>query len=551
MSLYVQPIKYVKNLTGGDLEHTNTGTTFSAGEYQEVDELILYRLNDSQFQTWWDAGSLMYAEANDSSADFTNKYEGWHRLFNYSMNTPFISSTNRSNNFDAESMQEAAEEIDFRQIIKEPTGFLNNTDSEISFNDGTLTFSIEPVGDSFSFWNRGKRFDRDSADTVAITDTEGTWFIYYNSSGVLTASQTIWDFETDVFVSVLYWDATNNKAIWMLDERHGVAMDWSTHQYLHRTRFTQIDDPYEDFPLGDYISQGDGSLDTHAQFSLGNGTIHDEDLAHAITNSATPTNPFEQKLSTVAYIPLYYVSGASDVRKISATAFPVSYDGVNPIDYNYFNTSTELFSLENAADGEYLNMFYFATNNIDEPIVGILGRVASTNVASVLNEQATDVLEQFPFQEYTLLYRIIYKTDSNYTNTPKAALYLFNDLRYLSETQDRYLWECGYNANAGVRRYMERLGLGMDEAPFPMPEDGYVRTITLQTTAINTGTIGVFLDTDLVTPVFSITMTAKSYERFDVTRFFNQDDKLVFKVTSGTFSKPQLTVINQTNIDTD
>lgn len=438
---------------------------------------------------------------------------------------------------------------DMETVTREPTGFPNKTDSTISFTDGTLTFAIAPVSSGFDFWSKGKKFTVTSSDSVVITDTEGIWFVYYTDAGVLTASQSFWSFSDHVFVSILYWDATNNKAIMLLDERHSLTMDWATHQYLHQTRFTQIDNKYDDFTLGNFTSEGDGSLDTHAQISIGNGKIHDEDLLHEITNDATPTEPFEQKLSTVAWIPIYYINGTDDIRKVDATAFPVIYDGINPIKYNYFNPSTEQFSIEYAGDGEYMNVFVFATNNINEPVIAIPGRVATTEVASVLNEEAADILEFFPFQEYVLLYRLIFKTDSAFTNTPKAALYLFDDLRYLSETQDRYLWECGYNANAGVGRYMERLGTPMDEAPFPMPEDGYVRTITLQTTASNTGTISFFLSTDLVNPVFSISLTADSFERFDIVQFFNQDDKLVVQVTAGSFSKPQLTVINQTNIE--
>lgn len=455
---------------------------------------------------------------------------------------------NVGNDYDAENCQDALEEIDFRQLRKEPTGFPNNTDSTIAFDDGALTFSITPVGASFDFWYRGKGYTKTSVDSVVITDTEGSWFIYYNSSGVLTASQSVWSFETDAFVAVIYWNATNNEAIWMLDERHGLVMDWKVHQYLHRTRFTQIDDPYTDFILGDYISEGDGSLDTHAQLSIGDGSIHDEDLLHAITNDATPTEPFEQKLSTTAYIPIYYVSGTDDVRVVDATAYPVIWDGVNPIQYNKLDGGT--FSLDYASDGDYMNMFIFATNNIYEPIVAIAGRVASDNVAAVINEESDDVLEEFPFQEYVLLYRIIFKTDSNFTNEPKAAMYLFNDLRYLSDIQDRYLWECGYNANAGSGRYMERLGLSMDEAPFPMPEDGYLRTVTIQTTASNTGVMGLYLIGDLVNPVTTLSLSDESFKRFDLAQFFSQDDKLVFKVYSGTFSKPQVTVINQTDIET-
>lgn len=545
----IDPDKYLKNTTGGDLEHTNTGETWPAGEYKAVDKDILYRLNDSQLWGWFDAGSLYYAEDDDGTADYTDKYEGWHRLFNYGIGTPMLDRTVRSaSDYEALTLQQGLEEIDFRQLLKDPTGFETNTDTTISFNDGTLTFTIAPTGASFDVWQRGHRFAKTSSESVVITDTEGVWFFYYTTAGVLTASQTIWDFETHAFVAAIYWDATNNKHIWLEDERHGLQWSWSEHRYHHRTTFTQLDDPYNDFLLGDFISGGDGSLDSHATFGLGNGAIHDEDLKHSIADAASPSNPFEQILSPIAKVPIYYVSGTDDIRRIDATDYAVIWDGTNTIKYNKLDAG--VFSLDNVPNGGYCNMFVFATNSIDEPIVAIAGRVGSTNAALVLSETARDVAGEFPFQEYVFLYRLIFRTDTSYTNEPKAVLYLFDDLRYLGETQDRYLWECGYGALASTDRYMERQGQSMDLTPFPIPEDGFIRTVSLQTTALNTGVMGFYLSTDLVNPLFTISFSNESFNQFEQTQAVDKGDLIVCKVVSGSFNKPQLTVINQTNIDT-
>jgi len=82
-------------------------------------------------------------------------------------------------------------------IQEEPTGFpidpttgeIATGDSTISFTDGTLTLSIQPVAASFDFYISGQKHIS-TGDTVTITDTEGLWYIYYNESGVLTATQT-------------------------------------------------------------------------------------------------------------------------------------------------------------------------------------------------------------------------------------------------------------------------------------------------------------------------------------------------------------------------
>lgn len=114
MALLVKPTKYIKNTTAGDIDHVNTGMTFVAGEYQEVDESIIYRFMDSYLEVLFDSGSLIYAEADDGSADYTNKYVGWMLLFNFGLGHLFLSPSNsdRTNNFTSINVQQALEEID-------------------------------------------------------------------------------------------------------------------------------------------------------------------------------------------------------------------------------------------------------------------------------------------------------------------------------------------------------------------------------------------------------------------------------------------------------
>jgi len=90
--------------------------------------------------------------------------------------------------------------------VTEGTGFVDPANSTLSFDDGTRIFSITPVGDSFVFWAFGTRFEKTEADTVQIDDVDALWYISYNSSGVLVASQTIWNLSTQVPVATVLWD---------------------------------------------------------------------------------------------------------------------------------------------------------------------------------------------------------------------------------------------------------------------------------------------------------------------------------------------------------
>lgn len=112
--------KFIKNITGSDLFHIITGTSFISNNYTEVDKSLLYLLNDSQLWGWFDDGSVIFALSDDGLNDVTNKYEGWHRLFNYSFGIPFLSNSNsdRNNGFTAESVQEAIEEASSNSTSK-------------------------------------------------------------------------------------------------------------------------------------------------------------------------------------------------------------------------------------------------------------------------------------------------------------------------------------------------------------------------------------------------------------------------------------------------
>jgi hypothetical protein len=79
----------------------------------------------------------------------------------------------------------------------------------------------------------------------------------------------------------------------------------------------------------------------------------------------------------------------------------------------------------------YAAVWIFATNNHDEPIIGILGqREDSTEDDAKDNNVPEDLsLGTLPFVEGKLLYRLIFITNSGYANTPKAALRDVRDYR--------------------------------------------------------------------------------------------------------------------------
>lgn len=302
-----------------------------------------------------------------------------------------------------------------RGITLEPTGFVNRVDSVISWNDSTRQISVTPVGASFDYYIKGERYHKTTTQTATITDTDGSWFIYFNGD-TLVASQTPWSFDT-TWLAFAIWDATNNKFIFVADERHGLVMDHATHSRLHRVNHTQIENG--GFQLGNYVLNGDGSSDDHARISITNGYVHDEDIRIQVVNTATPSNPFEQKLNPIAWAPIYYKSGTA-WRRHDATQFPVIYDGVDTIQYNLDTAGS--WSLANVTNGHYVEMWAFMTTNIDEPFIFILGQRDMATVLNVSDPDLLEITEGLPFSEFKFLYKLIFRSSTSYTNTPKALL---------------------------------------------------------------------------------------------------------------------------------
>jgi hypothetical protein len=92
--------------------------------------------------------------------------------------------------------------------VNQSTGFVDPAASSLAFNDTTREFTITPVSESFVFYAFGVRYEKEEAESVIIDDVVGQWYISYNASGVLVASQTIWDLSTQVPVGSVYWSGS-------------------------------------------------------------------------------------------------------------------------------------------------------------------------------------------------------------------------------------------------------------------------------------------------------------------------------------------------------
>ncbi len=306
----------------------------------------------------------------------------------------------------------------------EPTGFVNRTDSSISFNETTREFTITPVAPEFVFYVRGIRHTKTAAESITISNVEGPHYIHYDVTGALVEMPSI-QFLTHSFVCYIYWDATNGRATVVADERHGITMDAATHSYLHNSLGTQY---ISGLDIGNYTTTGTGAVNADATFSITNGLLFDEDIRIPITHSATPSLPLEQVLTPVASTSALYRSGSTLWVRDTATNFPVRLV-TSRIAFNDENGGN--WTLTEASEGSYVAAWVFSTNDLRGPIVSFLGQRedATLNDALANNTIAALNLTGFPVVEFKPLYRLIYQTSSAYANSIKAKLVDVEDIR--------------------------------------------------------------------------------------------------------------------------
>lgn len=256
---------------------------------------------------------------------------------------------------------------------EEPTGFVNK-DNVITWDDATRTISI--AGDH-DIYIHGKRFTMSATSTV-IPDVSTQHIAYYDANGVLQNSTVFPGLDLPL-MSTLYWNSSSTQGF-IGEERHGIVMDYKTHEILHQT----VGTAYE----GGFTATFDDTT-----FTIGEGTIHDEDIE--FIHSATTTADIFYKNGSTAY---EWDDGQTNYMKLI---------GGN-VQYNNGN------DLEDVPTNQYSAMWIFATNNLDKPISAILGQRTDTTLASARQSNTLSNLSlgTLPTKEMKILYRVLLRNDA-------------------------------------------------------------------------------------------------------------------------------------------
>jgi len=359
------------------------------------------------------------------------------------------------------------EHVTNQYALHAPTGFISRSATvyEISFTDSSpaRTFAVSgPIGSEGPiFYVNNKLFDKSSAspDTITIDNLEGIWYFYYDITGTLNRSQTIWDDTIHAPVASVYWSVGAATHISLVDERHSTIMDGQTRLYLDQTHGLRY---YSG--LDATFTIGDGTADTDAQVLVSAGAVIDDDIKVNIVDSAT-SYPYYQTLSPAAIMPVFYRSSVGVWTKKTATTYPVyeNAGGSGRIGYDNHPVAA-------VTSGWYTSTFIFATNDINDPIIAIMGQSQYSTLDAAKQDNFDDLdLSNVPYSEIKILWRVIYQTSNNFTNTIKAKVVDYLDLREVYEVHPAYAVSLntthfnGLSTDNNVQQAIEKISNAFDQ----------------------------------------------------------------------------------------
>lgn len=302
---------------------------------------------------------------------------------------------------------------EYNLIQKEPTGFSDASQTVISFNDSLREFSISPTSTSFDVFIKGTKITISTAKTSIISNLTGLYYFYFDSLGNLNVTNTftsslILDY---AIIAIIYWNQDTGSRIYFANERHGCVMDGMTHAYLHTVFGARF---ISGGALQNFSVDGTGNINANAQFTSDGGSIRDEDLLISFIAQSQ--------------IPILYRQGTA-WRKKSGDSFPVIYSGTagytganGLLAYNLLSGGT--WSLAEVTNNQYVLVHIYATNDIDNPVVGAQGLNIYNSISTARTGAINEIhsFDGLPFAEFVALGSVIFQTSTGYTNTPKARV---------------------------------------------------------------------------------------------------------------------------------
>lgn len=288
---------------------------------------------------------------------------------------------------------------------------------DVLVDDLTRTITLNKINDYY-FYQYGIKYQKTLNESLVFSDIEGLHAIYYDL-GILKylANPTELQFEDIVlnktWVAAIYWDATNQESILILDERHGL-MDPVTHLQQHQSRGT--------FYLNgmglNIVNIDEASVidNTTIEYELSPGRNKDEDIEHEVVEKTITDNIQE-----------FYLLGTEPSLRInSLNPYGISSGANGRLNYNEFTGST--WQITEAIDKDYVFRHIYAVPKVNKSETSYISFMGTNKYLSIEEAESgiaadKSLLENYIIApEYTHAYSILYRTRDNYSNTYKSKI---------------------------------------------------------------------------------------------------------------------------------
>lgn len=298
------------------------------------------------------------------------------------------------------------------------TGFLNQTDTNLLFNETTAVFTLQDAGSGWDYYYDGIKYSFTGDVSVPLPNgadsSAGTYYITFETSlGELSVSDTAWSLDGDsntVLVAFVDWDASLSPKYWMGEERHTALIDRRMHRYLHETRGSQ-------FVTGAVLDGPTVGATTDASnaFGVSATEIADEDIFQILDELVRPVSPFEE------YVVWYrdagewkWNRGPAAILENEGTGLAQYDDGGDMVD---------------VSTGWYVNTYLMLTNLNGEARFSILvgqGQYETLNGAIDENPAQFD-FTGMPIAEYVIAYQFTWEVSAGLVGTTTGAISLASE----------------------------------------------------------------------------------------------------------------------------
>lgn len=300
-------------------------------------------------------------------------------------------------------------------------GFPDASEVSLAWDDGTRTLTLSPTGASFDYFIQGIKYTQTGGSiTETITDTSGLWMIYLDSEGVLASINAPSHAQIDIVwttrcsVAFLLWDGAGDGRL--MYELHASNMAPDTHHWLHDHIGSSF---LSGMVLADFVADGNGSSNTHAQFSIAAGEFADEDVDHS---------PAAINQTTAAEI---WYRDAGVWKWVTNTGYKVRNYQDNTANRLAYNNTAGSGTQTEVTNGNFVLCHIFATNVVDDAganprYIAIQGQDEYSTLNAARTGADTEinnlVFGDLPLEEVVPVGTVIFQTRNSYSNDINARV---------------------------------------------------------------------------------------------------------------------------------